>query len=245
MGCLLAVVKSFPLFKALTKAAKPDLYAAQQSAQVTVTADPAESSLQFNPTGTKKFTSSCDIAKQRLAGLSVSCENVAAPAGSLAVIKVGETVVNVKYSAEDIAAAKAKAEEKLAALNAAEPKDAKAIEVATKSVKDPSNEKTAGVILLSADLGAALKAAKCPAKADVAKFHKVTVVIILSYLVLLVTVVYGPIVAMLVEMFPARIPYTSMSLPCHIADGWFGGLMPTTASRSWPRPATCSTACGT
>ena len=228
-GCLLAVVTYFPVFKALTKAANPDLYAAQQSAQVTVTADPAECSFQFNPTGTKKFTSSCDIAKQRLAGASVSYENVAAPAGTPAVIKVGETVVNVKYSAEDIAAAKAKAEEKLAALNAAEPKDAKAIEAATKSVKDLSNEKTAGATLLGANLSAALKAAGYPAKADMAKFDKVTVIIILTYLVLLVTMVYGPIAAMLVEMFPTRIRYTSMSLPYHIGNGWFGGLMPTTA----------------
>ncbi|WP_295520984.1 MFS transporter [Limnohabitans sp. Rim8] len=228
-GCLLAVVTYFPVFKALTKAANPDLYAAQQSAQVTVTADPAECSFQFNPTGTKKFTSSCDIAKQRLAGASVSYENIAAPAGTPAVIKVGETVVNVKYSAEDIAAAKAKAEEKLAALNAAEPKDAKAIEAATKSVKDLSNEKTAGNTLLASNLGAALKAANYPAKADMAKFDKVTVIIILTYLVLLVTMVYGPIAAMLVEMFPTRIRYTSMSLPYHIGNGWFGGLMPTTA----------------
>ena len=228
-GCLLAVVTYFPVFKALTKAANPDLYAAQQSAQVTVTADPAECSFQFNPTGTKKFTSSCDIAKQRLAGASVSYENVAAPAGTPAVIKVGETVVNVKYSAEDVAAAKAKAEEKLAALNAAEPKDAKAIEAATKSVKDLSNEKTAGTTLLASNLGAALKAANYPVKADMAKFDKVTVVIILTYLVLLVTMVYGPIAAMLVEMFPTRIRYTSMSLPYHIGNGWFGGLMPTTA----------------
>ncbi len=228
-GCLLAVVTYFPVFKALTKAANPDLYAAQESAKVTVTADPAECSFQFNPTGTKKFTSSCDIAKQRLASASVSYDNVVAPAGTPAVIKVGETVVNVKYSAEDIAAAKAKAEEKLAALNAAEPKDAKAIEAATKSVKDLSNEKTAGATLLGTNLSAALKAANYPVKADMAKFDKVTVIIILTYLVLLVTMVYGPIAAMLVEMFPTRIRYTSMSLPYHIGNGWFGGLMPTTA----------------
>ena len=228
-GCLLAVVTYFPVFEALTKAANPDLYAAQQSAKVTVTADPAECSFQFNPTGTKKFTSSCDIAKQRLAGASVSYENIAAPAGTPAVIKVGETLVNVKYAAEDIAAAKAKAEEKLAALNAVEPKDAKAIEAASKSVKDLSNEKTAGTTLLASNLGAALKAANYPVKADMAKFDKVTVVIILTYLVLLVTMVYGPIAAMLVEMFPTRIRYTSMSLPYHIGNGWFGGLMPTTA----------------
>ena len=228
-GCLLAAVTYFPVFKALTKAANPDLAAAQANAQVVVTADPAECSFQFNPTGTKKFTSSCDIAKQRLANASVSYSNVEAPAGTPATIKVGETVVNVKYSPEDIAAAKAKAEEKLAALNAAEPKDAKAIEAATKSVKDLSGEKTASGALLGANLSAALKAAGYPAKADMAKFDKTMVIIILSYLVLLVTMVYGPIAAMLVEMFPTRIRYTSMSLPYHIGNGWFGGLLPTTA----------------
>jgi len=228
-GCLLAVVTYFPVFEALTKAANPDLYAAQKSAKVTVTADPAECSFQFNPTGTKKFTSSCDIAKQRLASASVSYENIAAPAGTPAVIKVGETVVNVKYSAEDVAAAKATAEEKLAALNAAETKDAKAIEAATKLVKDLSSEKTASTTLLASNLGAALKAANYPAKADMAKFDKGMVILILTYLVILVTMVYGPIAAMLVELFPTRIRYTSMSLPYHIGNGWFGGLMPTTA----------------
>ncbi len=228
-GCLLAVLTYFPVFEALTKAANPDLYAAQKSSKVTVTADPAECSFQFNPTGTAKFTSTCDIAKQRLAGASVSYDNIAAPAGTPALIQIGEETVKVKYTPEDIAAAKTKAEAKLAELNAAEPKDAKAIEAATKSVKDMSNEKTAGGVLLTNNLGAALKVHGYPAKADMAKFDKVTVVVILTYLVLLVTMVYGPIAAMLVEMFPTRIRYTSMSLPYHIGNGWFGGLLPTTA----------------
>jgi len=228
-GCFLAAVTYFPVFQALTKAANPDLYAAQANSKVVVTADPGECSFQFNPTGTVKFTSSCDIAKQRLASASVSYLNEVAAPGTPATIKVGETLVKVKYAAEDIAAAKAKAEEKLAALNAAEPKDAKAIEAATKSVKDLSGEKTANGALLGANLSAALKAAGYPAKADMAKFDKTMVIIILTYLVILVTMVYGPIAAMLVEMFPTRIRYTSMSLPYHIGNGWFGGLLPTTA----------------
>ncbi|MEY4737724.1 MAG: hypothetical protein RL302_2043 [Pseudomonadota bacterium] len=228
-GCLLAVLTYFPVFTALTKAANPDLAAAQAANKVTVTADPKECSFQFNPTGTVKFTSSCDIAKQRLAGASVSYENITAPAGTAATIKVGETVVQVKYSPEDIAAAKVKAEAKLAEVSAAQPLDPKAVEAAKKSVADMSNEKTAGGVLLGANLGAALKAANYPAKADMAKFDKVTVIAILTYLVILVTMVYGPIAAMLVEMFPTRIRYTSMSLPYHIGNGWFGGLLPTTA----------------
>jgi MFS family permease len=228
-GCLLAVVTYFPVFKALTAAANPDLAAAQANAKVVVTADPAECSFQFNPTGTKKFTSSCDIAKQRLANASVSYSNEVAPAGTTATIKVGETVVKVKYTPEEIAEAQAKAEAKVAELTAAQPQDAKALEAAAKSVKELSNEKTAGATLLGANLGAALKAAAYPPKADMAKFDKVKVIAILTYLVILVTMVYGPIAAMLVEMFPTRIRYTSMSLPYHIGNGWFGGLLPTTA----------------
>ncbi len=228
-GCLLAVVTYFPVFTALTKAANPDLAAAQAANKVTVTADPAECSFQFNPTGTVKFTSSCDIAKQRLAGASVSYDNIAAPAGTPATIHVGETLVKVKYTPEDVAAAKAKADAKLAEVTAAQPQDPKALEAATKAVKDLSNDKTAGATLLGANLGAALKAANYPVKADMAKFDKVTVIAILTYLVILVTMVYGPIAAMLVEMFPTRIRYTSMSLPYHIGNGWFGGLLPTTA----------------
>jgi MFS family permease len=74
-----------------------------------------------------------------------------------------------------------------------------------------------------------LKAAGYPAKADPAKMNKTMVVVLLFWLVLLVTMVYGPIAAMLVELFPTRIRYTSMSLPYHIGNGWFGGLLPTTA----------------
>jgi len=228
-GCFLAAVTYFPVFTALTKAANPDLAAAQAAAKVTVTADPAECSFQFNPTGTKKFTSSCDIAKQKLASASVSYDNIAAPAGQAAVIKVGDTEVTTVVTPEDIAAAKAAAQVKLEALNAAEPKDPKAIAAATASVKALSGEKTAKDATFSGNLSAALKTAGYPAKADMAKFDKVWVVIILTYLVILVTMVYGPIAAMLVEMFPTRIRYTSMSLPYHIGNGWFGGLLPTTA----------------
>jgi hypothetical protein len=78
-------------------------------------------------------------------------------------------------------------------------------------------------------LGAALKTAGYPAKADPAKINRPLLVGLLWLLVLYVTMVYGPIAAALVEMFPARIRYTSMSLPYHVGNGWFGGFLPTTA----------------
>ncbi|UUZ62367.1 MHS family MFS transporter [Polaromonas sp. P1(28)-13] len=193
-GCLLAALTYFPVFTALTKAANPDLAAAQAKNQVVVTADPKECSFQFNPTGTVKFTSSCDIAKQVLAGASVSYENAVAASGTPATIKIGETVIT-GYTAKGLPADEAKK-------------------------KDGEFKKA---------VADALKAAGYPSKADPAKIDKVMVTAILFYLVLLVTMVYGPIAAMLVELFPTRIRYTSMSLPYHIGNGWFGGLLPTTA----------------
>lgn len=82
---------------------------------------------------------------------------------------------------------------------------------------------------LDKEMTAAIRAAGYPANADKAKMNNVMVVLLLSYLVILVTMVYGPIAAMLVELFPTKIRYTSMSLPYHIGNGWFGGFLPTVA----------------
>ncbi len=76
---------------------------------------------------------------------------------------------------------------------------------------------------------AALKSAGYPEKADPAQMNRPMAVLILTVLVLFVTMVYGPIAALLVELFPARIRYSSMSLPYHIGNGWFGGFLPTIA----------------
>ena len=114
LGCALAVFTYFPVFTALTEAANPDLAAAQASAKVTVTADPAECSFQFNPTGTKQFTSSCDVAKQKLASASVSYDSIAGPRGVPAVIRIGGTELSTVITPQDIAAARAEAEHRLA-----------------------------------------------------------------------------------------------------------------------------------
>jgi len=193
-GCLLAALTYFPLFKALTHYANPALEAAQTNAPVVVVADPAECQFQFNPTGTKKFTSSCDIAKAKLAAASVNYKNEAAPAGTTAVIKVGDKELS-SYSAVGL----------------------------------PKEEATAKDKQFTEQLKALIGEAGYPAKADPAQVNKPMVLVILVILVLYVTMVYGPIAAMLVEMFPTRIRYTSMSLPYHIGNGWFGGLLPTTA----------------
>ena len=81
-----------------------------------------------------------------------------------------------------------------------------------------------------AALKAALKDAGYPTKADPAQVNWVMAELILVIMVLYVTMVYGPIAAFLVELFPARIRYTSMSLPYHIGNGWFGGMLPLLAT---------------
>lgn len=194
VGCVLAALTYFPLFKALTHYANPALEAAQINSPVVVVADPAECQFQFNPTGTKKFTSSCDIAKAKLAAASVNYKNEVAPAGTVASIKVGDKTLE-SYSAVGLSKEDAAAKDK----------------EFTGLLKD------------------LIKEAGYPAKADSAQINKPMVLLLLFILVLYVTMVYGPIAAMLVEMFPTRIRYTSMSLPYHIGNGWFGGLLPTTS----------------
>ncbi|MEY4429887.1 MAG: hypothetical protein RLZZ182_2576, partial [Pseudomonadota bacterium] len=254
-GCLVAALTYFPLFKALTEAANPDLAKAQATAPVTLVADQSECSFQFNPTGTAKFTSSCDIAKQYLASNSVNYENVAGPAGGMAVIKVGDVAISGytpgKVTEADIPAAKeaaAKAKEgaikkldDLKAAGGAGKEFDEKVKAAEKAVKEAGanlaafdkDAKAAAVKVIDgqfkAKVGAELKKAGYPSKADPAKVNKPMIIAILTVLVIYVTMVYGPIAAMLVEMFPTRIRYTSMSLPYHIGNGWFGGLLPTTA----------------
>ncbi|GGX13289.1 MFS transporter [Pigmentiphaga litoralis] len=193
-GCLIAALTYFPVFKAITHYANPALETAQANAPVVVVADPATCSFQFNPVGTSKFTSSCDQLKAFLASNSVNYSNEAAPAGTVASAKIGNSVVQ-SFEGDGLPAA----------------------ELKTKGDA------------LKAQLTSEIRSHGYPAKADPAQINKVMVVVLLTFLVILVTMVYGPIAAMLVEMFPTRIRYTSMSLPYHIGNGWFGGFLPTTS----------------
>ena len=194
-GCALAALTYFPLFGALTEAANPALARAQASAPVTVIADPADCSVQFDPVGRNKFDQrSCDIAKSFLAKASVSYGNVAAPAGTLASVRIGDTIIPGL--------------------------DAGSLQ---------GEMRKEAIASFQERMKAELTAVGYPAKADPAGMNKPLVVAILFVLALYVTMVYGPIAALLVELFPTRIRYTSMSLPYHIGNGWFGGFLPTTA----------------
>ncbi len=107
-GMVLALVFYFPGFHLLERAANPALAEASARAPVTVTADPKDCALQFDPIGKAAFVSSCDIAKSALANAGISYANQAGPAGSAAVVQIGQTRI-VSRSAEGLAAKEAKA----------------------------------------------------------------------------------------------------------------------------------------
>ncbi|WP_033920913.1 MFS transporter [Sphingomonas sp. 37zxx] len=194
-GCALAAITYFPLFGALTDAANPALARATAAAPITVLAHEGECSFQFDPVGRNKFDStSCDIAKAYLAKNGLDYNNVEAPAGTVAQVRIGDAVF-------------------------ASPNPA--------MVSGP--ERSAAITAFQNEVKAGLATVGYPAKADPAQIDRVTVIAILFALVFLVTMVYGPIAALLVELFPTRIRYTSMSLPYHIGNGWFGGFLPTVA----------------
>jgi len=148
----------------------------------------------FAKPGKPTYTNSCDLATGFLAKSSVSYTVTPAPAGTVAVVKVGDKVIN-SFEGGPL---------------------------------DTATFKTQFADFTKA-LGAEIKAAGYPAKADDAQINKIAVGALLTILVIYVTLVYGPIAAALVEMFPTKIRYTSMSLPYHIGNGWLGGFLPTIA----------------
>ncbi|MDX8455742.1 MFS transporter [Mesorhizobium sp. VK9D] len=264
-GLALGIVGTFPLFKALTWAANPALATAQQNTRATVTAAPGDCKFQFNPVGTAKFTTSCDIATSFLTKNSVPYDVVttAAP-GTAATVKIGsETVESYDaVAAGDQAKAKEAAfqkavntslrdggyplkraaakvpDQKLDAFIAANPElklDAAAIRGGEKTTVPTDKAITDKLLTKDEAAGAPdVTVYNIPGggpfamTADPAAINWPMTIGILFILVLLVTMVYGPIAAILVEMFPTRIRYTGMSLPYHIGNGWFGGLLPAT-----------------
>ncbi|OUM32275.1 MFS transporter [Pseudomonas putida] len=175
LGLLLATVLYFPLFKALSHYANPQIDAASRQAPIVVTADPQSCTFQFDPVGKARFDSPCDKVKTFLVkqGLPYSSVSVA---GSDVVVNIGEKAIN----GFDEAA-----------------------------------------------MRTAVEQAGYPAKADPGQVNQVMVVVLIVAMILIATMTYGPLAAVMVELFPTRIRYTSMSLPYHIGNGWFGGFLPT------------------
>ncbi|VVP71636.1 Putative sialic acid transporter [Pseudomonas fluorescens] len=176
VGLLLATVCYFPMFKALSHYANPQIDAASRQAPIVVIADPKGCTFQFDPVGKARFDSPCDKVKTFLVKQGLPYSSVSAASGSDVVVSVGEQKIN----GFDEAA-----------------------------------------------MRAAIDQAGYPAKADPGQVNQFMVVVIIVAMILIATMTYGPLAAVMVELFPTRIRYTSMSLPYHIGNGWFGGFLPT------------------
>jgi len=176
LGLLLATGLYFPLFKALSHYANPQIDTASRQSPIVVMADPATCTFQFDPVGKARFDSPCDKVKTFLVKQGLPYTSQAAAPGTEVQVSVGEQ----KISGFDEAA-----------------------------------------------MRAAVTEAGYPAKADPSSVNQPMVVLMMVLLTLIATMTYGPLAAVMVELFPTRIRYTSMSLPYHIGNGWFGGFLPT------------------
>lgn len=176
MGLLLATVLYFPLFKALSHYANPQIDAASRQSPIEVMADPSTCTFQFDPVGKARFDSPCDKVKTFLVKQGLPYTSEAAAPGTDVQVSVGDQ--QIKGFDE-------------------------------------------------AAMRAAISAAGYPAKADPSAVNQPMVVLVMVMLTLIATMTYGPLATVMVELFPTRIRYTSMSLPYHIGNGWFGGFLPT------------------
>ncbi|WP_247842389.1 MFS transporter [Pseudomonas sp. MWU12-3103b] len=176
LGLLLATALYFPIFKSLAHYANPAIDQASRQAPITVLADPATCTFQFDPVGKAKFDSPCDKVKTFLVKQGLPYSSVAAPAGSGVQVSVGD----VKIDGYDESA-----------------------------------------------LRGAVTLAGYPQQADLQQINKPMIVALIVALIIISAMCYGPLAALMVELFPTRIRYTSMSLPYHIGNGWFGGFLPT------------------
>ncbi|WP_254214996.1 MFS transporter [Burkholderia multivorans] len=193
IGFATTAVLLFPVFHGLEHFANPALASAQAAAPITVETDASRCSLLFNPLGNRRFTSSCDTAKQALAaaGVSYSVEDKGS-AATTTVIRVGNGILT-GYSAAGLTAPAAKAQ----------------------------------ATHFAGQLRELLTAQGYPAHSDPAAFNgpMVFALLVVFFSCSIITVMtIGPA---LVEMFPTRIRYTSMSVPYNAATGWVGGLLPT------------------
>jgi MFS family permease len=176
IGLLLATALYFPIFKSIAHYANPAVDQARQQAPITVLADPATCTFQFDPVGKARFDSPCDKVKTFLVKQGLPYSSIAAPAGSGVQVSVGD----VKIDGYDEAA-----------------------------------------------LRGAVTLAGYPSQADTQQVNKTMIVALMVALIIISAMCYGPLAALMVELFPTRIRYTSMSLPYHIGNGWFGGFLPT------------------
>jgi hypothetical protein len=254
-GCVIAALTYFPLFGMLAKAVNPDLATYQAATPITVSSDPANCHFNIFVGPWSKF-GDCDKANDFLTKSGLSFTTVPGAAGSASTLTIGadKKVIEgfspfawskalidsgyplLKSATSTIVVDKAGADA-ITALQA-EKKTADILKLLgdTRMKADPALKKMAPIanidgVVAAADGSATVTVTEiAPGNADKAKINWPMAIGVLFIMMIYVTMVYGPIAAFLVELFPTNIRYTSMSLPYHIGNGWFGGMLPLLAT---------------
>ena len=253
VGCVIAALTYFPLFAGLTHYVNPDLEAYSEKTKITVTVDPAQCHFNIFVGPWSQF-GDCDKAKDFLTKAGLSFTSAEGPAGTKATLDLNGTKLegfnafawskalidsgypHLKLATSDIVLDKAAADA-LAALQADKKPAADIAKVLTAARTAAGGKKIAdtfavdNVVPAADGSGATVTVTEvATGNADLSKVNWFMAELMLVIMVLYVTMVYGPIAAFLVELFPTRIRYTSMSLPYHIGNGWFGGMLPLLAT---------------
>lgn len=208
-GLMLASATYFPIFAGLAALANPDLTSARDRVAVELRTDPVTCSTLFDPIGIARYTSGCDIARATLARMGVSYVQYTRPPGAGSAVEIG-TNLRPSGSVGDMIIVVGRV-----SLDPLDPLfESKVRDVLGSERFNYPLIQTAGVVRMAHPF-------------DVIGKPRVTgIITLLAVLVGFVGMVYGPIAAALAELFPTRIRYTAFSVPYHIGNGWFGGLLP-------------------
>jgi MFS family permease len=250
-GCLLGAISYFTLFGWLATAVNPALSEWQARTQIHVTADPAQCHFNLFPQWPGTPVGDCDTAKGLLASRGVSFTSDNGAPGSKATLRIGEVTVE-GFSAPawtkalvDAGYPNFKATDSTVAMNADQlaklvaattPAERLAAVNEARKAADPAASTLAAPTTIIGEPVTTASGAEVPitalaaVPADTSRINWAAAIGIVWIMVIFVTMVYGPIAAFLVELFPTRVRYTSMSLPYHIGNGWFGGLLPLVAT---------------
>jgi hypothetical protein len=249
-GCVIAALTYFPIYHQLAKFVNPELTAFTDSAKISVTADPANCHFTIFPIKGWTVEGDCDKAKNLLTSNGISFTSVDGAPGSVATLEVNGTKVEgfsgfgwskalsaagyphltvaestvILTKEQTDAVVKAQADKKAADAE-------KVINEARKAADPAAKPLTATNSVAAPTVGAdgTSTVALGEIKTSFAKSENINyigAIALVSLMMVYVGMVYGPIAAFLVEMFPSNIRYTSMSLPYHIGNGWFGGMLP-------------------
>lgn len=249
-GCIIAALTYFPIFHKLTEYVNPELAAFSNTAKITVTADPANCHFTIFPIKGWTVEGDCDRGKNLLTSNGISFTSAYGAAGTPASLEVNGTKVegfnafawskaladagypHFTVASSDVTLSKEQTDalvkaqtDKIAAdavkvINAARTAaDAAAKPLgATNSIAAPT---------IGADGSSTVTTAEIKtSNAKPENINYLGAIALVTLMMIYVTMVYGPIAAFLVELFPSNIRYTSMSLPYHIGNGWFGGMLP-------------------